>query len=92
VLLVTRLKTRDGRLAHAHATPNHGWSRALLDHPTERRTVERSGKALTNFDRRRPKPQSDLAHESLEDPWRFDIFSLGVEARQRDLETALVKQ
>ena len=90
VLLLTRLKTRDERLAYAQATLKHGWLRAMLDHHIDLRSVERSGKAITNFDRQLPKPQSELARESLKDPYRFDFLSLGDEAHERDIETALV--
>ena len=33
----------------------------------EQRTLEREGKALTNFEQRLPRLQSDLARESLKD-------------------------
>ncbi len=91
VVLLTRLKSRDDRLSYARAALKHGWSRSVLDHHIDLRTVERSGKAITNFTRQLPKPQSDLARETLKDPYRFDFLSLGDEARERDIETALVK-
>lgn len=34
---------------------------------------------------------SDLARESLKDPYRFDFLGLGDEARERDIERALVR-
>jgi hypothetical protein len=37
-----------------------------------------------------PKPQSDLARETLKDPYRFDFLSLGSEAEERAIEAALV--
>lgn len=91
VVLLTRLKSRDDRLSYARAALKHGWSRSILDHHIDLRTVERSGKAITNFARKLPKPQSDLARESLKDPYRFDFLSLGDEAHEREIETALVK-
>jgi predicted nuclease of restriction endonuclease-like (RecB) superfamily len=51
--------------------------------------VERQGKALTNFAERLPKPRSDLARESLKDPYRFDFLGIGDEATE--LEGALVQ-
>lgn len=62
--LLTKLKGRDARLANAGAALESGWSRAVLVHHIEARTVERRGKALTNFAERLPKRQSDLARES----------------------------
>ena len=90
VVLLTRLKDRDERLAYARAALTHGWSRNVLDHHIDLHTVERMGKAITNFERQLPKPQSDLARESLKDPYRFDFLSLGDEAHEREIETALV--
>jgi len=53
--------------------------------------LERSGKAVSNFDNHLPKPQSDLARESLKVPYRFDFLSLTEEAQEREIENALVK-
>lgn len=57
----------------------------------ESRLIERSGGAVTNFALTLPKPQSDLARESLKDPYRFDFLGLGEEAQEREIENALVK-
>jgi predicted nuclease of restriction endonuclease-like (RecB) superfamily len=91
VVLLTKLKQDDQRLAYAHAALSHGWSRNVLVHHIELRTVERQGKALTNFEQQLPKPQSDLARESLKDPYRFDFLGLTSEAQERSLATALVQ-
>jgi predicted nuclease of restriction endonuclease-like (RecB) superfamily len=91
VVLLTKLKQDDQRLAYAQAALSHGWSRNVLVHHIELRTVERQGKALTNFEQQLPKPQSDLARESLKDPYRFDFLGLTNEAQERSLETALVQ-
>jgi predicted nuclease of restriction endonuclease-like (RecB) superfamily len=91
VVLLTKLKGRGARLAYAAAALEHGWSRAVPVHHIEARTVDRQGKALTNFDERLPKPQSDLARESLKDPYRFDFLGIGDDASELELEGALVR-
>lgn len=91
LVLLTKLKDRGARLAYAAQAIEHGWSRAVLVHHLEARTVERQGKALTNFAERLPKPQSDLARESLKDPYRFDFLGIGDEASELELEGALVQ-
>jgi len=53
--------------------------------------MERSGGAVTNFALTLPKPQSDLARESLKDPYRFDFLGLGEDAQEREIEGALIK-
>lgn len=90
ITLLTKLKTREERLRYAARAVEHGWSRPLLTHHIELRTLEREGKAVTNFEQRLPKPQSDLARETLKDPYRFDFLSLGSEAEEREIEAALV--
>jgi predicted nuclease of restriction endonuclease-like (RecB) superfamily len=91
VVLLSKLKQQEQRLAYAHAALEHGWSRNVLVHHIELGTVERQGQAVTNFEERLPKPQSDLARESLKDPYRFDFLGLTVEAQERAIESALVK-
>ncbi|VFR37260.1 FIG074102: hypothetical protein [plant metagenome] len=57
----------------------------------ESRLLERSGKAVTNFLATLPASQSDLARESIKDPYRFDFLGLTDEAQERDIEDALVR-
>ena len=91
LVLLTRLKDSQLRLAYAHSAITHGWSRNVLNIQIETRLLERTGKAVTNFDASLPQPQSDLALESLKDPYRFDFLGLSREAGEREIETALVK-
>ena len=91
LVLLTRLKDPQQRLAYAQSAVAQGWSRNVLNIHIETRLLERSGTAVTNFTARLPKPQSDLARESLKDPYRFDFLGLGNEAQERDIEHALVK-
>ncbi len=67
-------------LAYAESAIQHGWSRNVLSIHIETRLLERSGAAVTNFSATMPAPQSDLARESLKDPYRFDFLGLSREA------------
>lgn len=91
LVLLTRLKDPQQRLAYAQSAIAHGWSRNVLNIHIETRLLERSGKAVTNFDMSLPKPQSDLARESLKDPYRFDFLGLSKEAHEREIEHSLVQ-
>lgn len=71
-------------------TVEHGWSRAVLIHQIESRLHERQGKALTNFERTLPAPQSDLARQILKDPYAFDFLTLEPDAHERHLERGLL--
>jgi predicted nuclease of restriction endonuclease-like (RecB) superfamily len=90
-VLLDKLKSRGDRLWYAAKAVEHNWSRNILVMQIETRLLERSGAAVTNFALTLPKPQSDLARESLKDPYRFDFLGLGEEAQEREMETALVK-
>ena len=90
VVLLEKLKVSEERQWYARAAIEHGWSRNVLVHQIEGGLHRRLGKAVTNFQRVLPAPQSDLAQGSLKDPYLFDFLSLGSEAHERDLERALL--
>ena len=89
--LIDKLKTRDERNWYLSKAIEHNWSRNILVMQIETRLLERTGKAVTNFTASLPKPQSDLARESLKDPYRFDFLGLTDKAQEREIENALVK-
>lgn len=91
LVLLARLKSPQGRLAYAQRAVQHGWSRAILEMQIETRLLEREGKAITNFAECLPAPGTDLARQSLKDPYLFDFLRLGKEADEREIETALVQ-
>jgi predicted nuclease of restriction endonuclease-like (RecB) superfamily len=68
---------------------NQGWSRNVLLLQIQSRLFERQGKATTNFSQTMLPPQSDLAQESLKDPYLFDFLSLDKEAHEREIEKEL---
>jgi len=89
--LLDKLQTLEHRRWYAAKAIEHNWSRNVLVMQIETRLLERQGQALTNFPVTLPKPQSDLARESLKDPYRLDFLGLGQEAQEREIEHALVK-
>lgn len=50
----------------------------------------RRGKAITNFTKALPAPQSDLAQQLLKDPYNFDFLTLSKDADEREVETGMV--
>lgn len=91
LVLLSKLKAPEIRLAYAQAAIEHGWSRNVLSIHIETQRLERSGQAITNFVERLPMPGSDLAQQSLKDPYLFDFLDVGNEADEREIESALVK-
>lgn len=89
--LLDKLPDPQARRWYAAKAIEHNWSRNVLVMQIETQLLERSGTATTNFPTTLPKPQSDLARESLKDPYRFDFLGLTDEAQEREIETALIK-
>lgn len=91
LVLLDKLPGPQTRQWYAAKAIEHGWSRNVLAMQIESRLLERSGKAVTNFKASLPKPQSDLARESLKDAYKLDFLGLGKEAEERAVEAALVQ-
>ncbi|MCK7578592.1 MAG: PDDEXK nuclease domain-containing protein [Chromatiales bacterium] len=89
--LLTKLHTTEARAWYAQQAIAGGWSRATLEVQIRNRLIERQGQATTNFEARLPAPHSELAHETLKDPYLFDFLGLGDDAHEREIESALVR-
>ena len=92
ITLLDKVKDPAEREFYIRQTIANGWSRAVLVHQIESGLFHRQGKALNNFDLVLPPAQSDLARETLKDPYVFDFLGLGAEAQERDLERVLLSQ
>jgi predicted nuclease of restriction endonuclease-like (RecB) superfamily len=90
ILLMARVKNPSARLWYMRQTLAQGWSRNVLAMMIEACARERQGKAITNFDRQLPSPQSDLAAQALKDPYIFDFLTLEEPFHERELETGLL--
>ncbi len=90
LVLLHKLESDADRLWYAHKVIEHGWSRTVLTHHIETQLHKREGKAVTNFKQTLPPPQSDLAEQTLKDPYNFDFLTLGSDAHERDLEQGLL--
>ena len=89
--ILEKLANPEERIWYAKATIQHGWSRNVLVHQIEAGRLRRQGKAVANFDRTLPPPQSDLAQDITKDPYNFDFLTLGDDAHERDLERGLLE-
>lgn len=91
VILIQKVKHLPTRLWYALQAFEHGWSRDVLSLQIQSRAHERQGKAVTNFHRTLPPPQSDLAAQLLKDPYVFDFLTLEKPFHERELETGLLR-
>ena len=76
-------------LYYVGQTLTHGWSRAVLVHQIESDLFSREGSATSNFATTLPPAQSDLAQQTLKDPYLFDFLTLTKDHNERDLENQL---
>ncbi|MBW6482509.1 MAG: DUF1016 family protein [Vicingaceae bacterium] len=70
-------------------TIQNNWSRSVLEMQLASKLIERQGKAINNFEFTLPKPQSDLAQETLKDPYKFDFLTLEGDVQELELEKQL---
>jgi predicted nuclease of restriction endonuclease-like (RecB) superfamily len=89
-VLLDKVKDPTEREWYIRQTFENGWSRNVLVHQIQTGLFERQGKAVTNFARTLPSPQSDLVQQLLKDPYNFDFLSLGQEFHERDVERSLL--
>ena len=91
ITLMDKINDMDLRLFYILKAVEHGWSRNVMVMQIETSLHNRQGVAVTNFMDRLPSPQSDLANNTLKDPYIFDFLSIGKEAHEREIEKELVK-
>ena len=90
--IMYKCKDIDEALFYIQKTMDNNWSRNVLVHQIESDLYARQGKAINNFQVKLPEPQSDLAEQTLKDPYNFDFLALREEYNERELEDALVEQ
>ncbi len=71
-------------------TLENNWSRAVLLNFLDTNLFERQGKAISNFVKTLPSPQSDLAQEMTKDPYNFDFLTITEGYYEKELKDALM--
>jgi predicted nuclease of restriction endonuclease-like (RecB) superfamily len=90
--IITKIKSIDEAVFHVQKTIQNNWSRSVLTHQIEGGLYQRQGKAITNFEATLPAPQSDLARQTLKDPYNFDFLMLREKHDEQELENTLIEQ
>lgn len=91
VILMDKVPDLPTRRWYMEQTLAHGWSRNVLAMQIDAQAHARHGQAVTNFAAVLPAPQSDLAQQTLKDPYIFDFLTLTEPFQERELETELVR-
>jgi predicted nuclease of restriction endonuclease-like (RecB) superfamily len=90
VTIMYSISDENERHFYIQETLQNGWSRNILSMQIETNLFKRQGRAVTNFLDNLPSPQSDLAQNTLKNPYLFDFLSLGKNAHEREIEKGLV--
>lgn len=90
-LLMEKIKDHSIRFWYMEQIIQNGWSRNVLGFKIESKAHLRQGKAVSNFSLTLPDLQSDLAQQSLKDPYIFDFLTLTEHFNERELEIELIK-
>lgn len=91
IAIIGKCKSIEEALYYAQKTIENNWSRSVLIHQIESGLYKRQGKASSNFALTLPKPLSDLAVQTLKDPYIFDFLRLTEQYNEKDLEDSLIE-
>lgn len=91
MVIISKCKNYSEAIFYVNNIIQNNWSRSVLTHQIENGLYQREGKAINNFELTLPKVNSDLARETLKDPYIFDFLTLTKEYTERDLENSLVE-
>ena len=91
-LEILRVKSQEERLWYINKTVENGWSKNILAHQIDTKLYMRQveNKKITNFPSKLDDIQSELALETIKDPYVFDFLDLNENAKESDLEVALI--
>jgi predicted nuclease of restriction endonuclease-like (RecB) superfamily len=90
-VILDKTKKLEERLFYIKKAVENKWSRQVLSLQIDSELYNRQGNAITNFSSTLPAPISDLARETLKNPYIFDFLSLGEDIQERELEKALIQ-
>ena len=90
IAIITQCKVLKEARYYALQTIQNSYSRAQLLERIKADDFNRQGKAITNFKEKLPELHSNLAIETLKNPYSFDFLNLRKEHDEKELEDALM--
>ena len=93
IAIIEKVKDPEQRIWYVQKTAENGWSHNVLIHQIESGLYQRQVLVdkVSNFESRLPSPQSELAAQTMKDPYVFDFIPFREEMLERDIEQALVR-
>jgi len=91
IAIITKVKDINEAIFYINKTIQNNYSRAILLQQIQNNLYKNSGNAITNFKNTLPQADSDLAIETLKNPYNFDFLDIRAEHDEKELEDALVE-
>jgi predicted nuclease of restriction endonuclease-like (RecB) superfamily len=89
--IISKCKSINEALFYINKTIELGWSRDTLDTHLKLNEYKRIGSSATNFALTLPPIQSDLAQQTLKDPYNFGFLTLAEGYKEKELENVLAE-
>ena len=90
IMIFSKLKDSKEAKFYIQQTIENNWSRDVLALQIKTNLFDRKGKSVNNFKNTLPEPFSDLAEQTLKDPYIFDFLTLSTSAKEKDIENQLI--
>lgn len=93
IAILEKVKEPKQRIWYIQKTIENGWSHNVLIHQIESGLYQRqvTTDKISNFETRLAAPQSELAVQTMKDPYVFDFIPFKEDMVERDIERALVQ-
>lgn len=93
IAILEKVKEPKQRAGYIQKTIENGWSHNVLIHQIESGLYQRqvTTDKISNFEQRLSAPQSELAVQTMKDPYIFDFIPFREDMVERDIERALVQ-
>ena len=93
IALMDKVKDQEMYIWYANQAAKNGWSRNVLVHQIESGLYQRQAltEKVSNFEKRLPSPQSELATQTMKDPYIFDFIPFKEDMVEREIEQALIQ-
>ena len=94
VLLLDKIKDIEIRKWYINETVINGWSVNVLEMQINSKLYERQAisEKVSNFKNTLPDVQSDLALQTMKDPYIFDFISLKGKVKETEIENAMINK
>jgi len=90
-LIITKIKNIEEAEFYCRAVIQNAWDRDTLEIQIENKYYLTAGNSTHNFTNTLPAKQSELAIQTLKDPYNFDFAGLGNDALEKAIEDELTK-